>query len=173
MFSRIVVGINGRSGGRDALALARELAGGPGEIALAHVHIESLLPARGSPGVFQAGEREYSRELLEAARSESGLDATLCPVASPSVVDSGEHQAAWRTGQPAGQDSRVITPGAAVHPNQDAVEHRFPKLPIFDQSRAAWRPRASVIDRRPGHDALGKSPTVVRDVPDGRPARRR
>ena len=97
MFSRIVVGIDGGSGGRDALALARELANGAGEIVLAHVYLESLLPARGSPGVFQAGEREQSRELLQAARSESGLAATLCPVASPSV-GRGLHELAERLG---------------------------------------------------------------------------
>jgi len=97
MFSTIVVGIDGRSGGRDALALARELANGAGEIVLGHVYIESLLPARGSPGVFQTGEREHSRELLQAARSELGLDARMCPVASPSV-GRGLHELAERLG---------------------------------------------------------------------------
>ena len=97
MFDRVVVGTNGASGGRDALALAKELAGDMGEIALAHVYIESQLPSRGSPGVFQAGERRHSHELLESARSESGLDPRLCPVESPSV-GRGLHELAERIG---------------------------------------------------------------------------
>jgi nucleotide-binding universal stress UspA family protein len=97
MFAKVIVGIDGLSGGRDALALARELAGDASEIGLAHVFIESLLPARGSPGVFQAGEREHSRELLEAARSESGLDAKLHLVASY-FVGRGLHELAERLG---------------------------------------------------------------------------
>ena len=97
MFDKVIVGIDGLSGGRDALVLAKELAGTADEIALAHVFIESLLPARGSPGVFQAGEREHSRELLEAVRSESGLDAKLYPVASY-FVGRGLHELAERIG---------------------------------------------------------------------------
>jgi nucleotide-binding universal stress UspA family protein len=93
MFDKVIVGIDGSSGGRDALALAGELTSDGGEIALTHVYIESQLPARGSPGVFQAGERRHSRELLEAARSDSGLDAKLCPVQSASI-GRGLHQLA-------------------------------------------------------------------------------
>jgi nucleotide-binding universal stress UspA family protein len=97
MFDKIIVGIDGLSGGRDALVLAKELAGDAGEIALTHVFIESQLPARGSPGVFQAGEREHSRELLEAVRSESGLDAKLYPVASY-FTGRGLHELAEQIG---------------------------------------------------------------------------
>lgn len=85
MFDNVIVGIDGLSGGRDALALARELAGDGGEIALAHVY------------PVQAGERERSRELLEAERSESGLDAKLCAVASLHV-GRGLHELAERIG---------------------------------------------------------------------------
>jgi nucleotide-binding universal stress UspA family protein len=85
MFDRIIVGIDGRSGGRDAVALTRDLAGERSEITLAHVYIESQLPARGSPGVFQAGEDRHSRELLEAARADAELDAEIRPVAAHHV----------------------------------------------------------------------------------------
>jgi nucleotide-binding universal stress UspA family protein len=97
VFDKVIVGVDGLSGGRDAVVLAKELAGNVDEIALAHVFIESLLPAHGSPGVFQAGEREHSRELLQAARSESGLDAKLYPVASY-FVGRGLHELAERLG---------------------------------------------------------------------------
>jgi nucleotide-binding universal stress UspA family protein len=85
MFDKVIVGIDGLAGGRDALALARQLVDEGGEIVLAHVYSESLLPARGSPGIFQAGEDRHSQELLEAARIEAGIEATLHPVASPHV----------------------------------------------------------------------------------------
>ena len=42
MFSNVIVGIDGGPGGRDALALARHLAG-HAEITLAHVYVESRL----------------------------------------------------------------------------------------------------------------------------------
>ncbi len=93
MFDKIIVGVDELSGGRDAITLARKLAGEGGEIALAHVYIESLLPARGSPGVFQAGEDRHSMQLLEAARAEAGIAATLYPVASP-FVGRGLHELA-------------------------------------------------------------------------------
>lgn len=95
MFDKIIVGVDELSGGRDAITLARELAGGTGEIAFAHVYIESPLPARGSPGVFAAGEDRRSMELLKAVRAETGIDAVLHPVASP-FVGRGLHELAER-----------------------------------------------------------------------------
>ena len=85
MFNRIIVGIDGLSGGRDALALARELVGEHGEITLAHVYLESQIPSRDAPGIFQAGEARHARELLESARAEAGLNAELRPVCAHHV----------------------------------------------------------------------------------------
>jgi nucleotide-binding universal stress UspA family protein len=97
MFDKIIVGVDGESGGRDALALARTLAPSAGEIGLAHVYIESLLPARGSPGVFAAGELRHSRELLERERAAAGVETTLYPVASHDV-GRGLHELAESIG---------------------------------------------------------------------------
>jgi nucleotide-binding universal stress UspA family protein len=98
MFDKAIVGIDGLSGGRDALVLARELTDDASALALAHVYLESQLPARGSPGVFQAGERRHSLALLEvAARSDSRTDAKLHAVDCHSV-GRGLHELAERVG---------------------------------------------------------------------------
>jgi hypothetical protein len=47
MFRRVLVGVDGRSGGRDAIALARRLAAPDGVITLAHIYGEDLLIGRG------------------------------------------------------------------------------------------------------------------------------
>jgi len=95
MFEQVIVGVDGLSGGRDALTLARQLAGKRGAIVLAHIYIETLPPARGSPGIVQAGERARSQELLESVRWESGVDARLCSIESP-FVGRGLHELAER-----------------------------------------------------------------------------
>jgi len=97
MFDKVIVGTDGLSGGRDALALARQLTDEGDRVILAQVYMESVLPSRGTPGVFQAGEYRHSLELLEAAQAEAGIEATLCPVAS-SHVGRGLHELAERTG---------------------------------------------------------------------------
>ncbi|MGA2010321.1 MAG: universal stress protein [Solirubrobacteraceae bacterium] len=93
MFENVIVGVDELSGGRDAIALATWLAGDGGEVSLAHVYIESLLPARGSPGAFKAGEARHTLEVLETARAEAGITAALYPVAS-SFVGRGLHELA-------------------------------------------------------------------------------
>jgi len=37
VFSNVLVGVDGRQGGRDAIALAKQLAAPDGQIALAHI----------------------------------------------------------------------------------------------------------------------------------------
>ena len=63
MFSNVIVGIDGGPGGRDALALARHLAG-HAEITLAHVYVESPIATRAESSELEAAERERSAELL-------------------------------------------------------------------------------------------------------------
>ena len=96
MFDNVVVGIDGRFGGRDALALARQLADEGADLVLAHVYSEMPVPLRGlSPAL--AAERERSEQTLEAARAEVGIDVRLCSVGSPSV-GRGLHEFAERVG---------------------------------------------------------------------------
>jgi nucleotide-binding universal stress UspA family protein len=69
MFENVVVGVDGRAGGRDAIALARPLTAPAGELALAHVHTSEV-----------AEEREESLELLERERAAADVGAELVDV---------------------------------------------------------------------------------------------
>ena len=54
-------------------------------------------PTRGSSPAFEAAEQERSRQLLEAAGTEAGIDARLAWIGSPSV-GRGLHELAERRG---------------------------------------------------------------------------
>ena len=86
MFSRVLVGVDGRPGGRDAIALACRLLEPGGELTLAHIHGSELMP---SPS-FGAEQRERSQQLLEEERSLSGCSARL-ESRSASSVGRGLH----------------------------------------------------------------------------------
>jgi nucleotide-binding universal stress UspA family protein len=77
MFSNVLVGVDGQFGGRDAIALARQLTPDDGRLALAHVY-----PSRGDPlhrdyGDYEAAEYVHARDLLNAAREEAAVRAEL------------------------------------------------------------------------------------------------
>lgn len=85
MFKQVIVGVDEHQGGRDAMALAKLLVASDGELTLAHVYLGDPTLIRPSGGTFGAGERKRSRELLTAARDESGVEAKLLCTASSSV----------------------------------------------------------------------------------------
>jgi len=95
MFSKVLVGVDGRSGGRDALALAANLVAAGGTLALAHVHPADGIHDGASTAPLGAPSRRSSSELLEAARTEGGVAATLLSIASRSV-GHGLHDLAER-----------------------------------------------------------------------------
>ena len=97
MFRNVLVGVDERPGGGDAIALGRDLLAKDGELTLAYVHVGEATPSRGASPAFQAAEQERSRELLEAARIEAGVDAGLAWTGSPSV-GRGLHELAERRG---------------------------------------------------------------------------
>lgn len=77
MFSKVLVGVDGQFGGRDAIALARQLTADDGQLLLAHVY-----PLRGDPlqrdySDHEAAEYVHARNLLRAARGEAGVRAEL------------------------------------------------------------------------------------------------
>jgi nucleotide-binding universal stress UspA family protein len=77
MFQTLIVGVDGRPGGRDAIALASRLVAAPQELTLAHVRPGALRAVHASiPGMI-TDEREQSHELLERERTESGVTAQL------------------------------------------------------------------------------------------------
>jgi nucleotide-binding universal stress UspA family protein len=79
MFENIVVGVDGREGGRDAVALARLLAAPGGELTLAYVVAPDSHGAGGAP------EESDAQALLEAVRGETGIEAQLRWYGSSSV----------------------------------------------------------------------------------------
>ena len=80
MFKQIVVGVDGRAGGRDALALARLLVVAGGELTLAHV-VRGDAHAYGASAAHEAPEAERAEASLETVREETGVEAH--PVLAP------------------------------------------------------------------------------------------
>ena len=85
MFKNVLVGVDGRSNGRDAIALAGQLMDPDGKLTLVHVHRD------------EATERETSHQLLEQERTTAAVDADLLSVASTSP-GRGLHQQAQELG---------------------------------------------------------------------------
>jgi nucleotide-binding universal stress UspA family protein len=82
MFENVIVGVDGRPTGRDAIELARRLVGPQGKLTLANVHTGELSPVHAvTPGRL-TGEREASHELLARERADAGLDAAAAEVVS-------------------------------------------------------------------------------------------
>ena len=94
MFTNVFVGVDGHQGGRDAIALATELASPDSTITLAHVYGTEWLLPRGVE-VVAALAAEESQELLSKERDTAGIDARLvsCRRSSPG---RGLHEAADR-----------------------------------------------------------------------------
>jgi nucleotide-binding universal stress UspA family protein len=86
MFKKVLVGVDGRPNGRDAIALASQLVDPDGKLTLAHVHHGEV-----------AEEREDSRKLLEQERIGAAVEAELISVVSTSP-GRGLHQQAKELG---------------------------------------------------------------------------
>lgn len=74
MFNNVIVGVDGRQGGRDAIALARQLRRPHGTVALAHVY--GTLGARGA-ALAAPFEREAAHDLLERESALAGTNTRL------------------------------------------------------------------------------------------------
>jgi nucleotide-binding universal stress UspA family protein len=90
MFKNVLIGVDGRQGGRDAIALARRLAGPEATFMLAHVCFP--FPGRGATEAAPL-ERAQAQQLLERERQLAEVDAELV-VADPWPVGSGLHRLA-------------------------------------------------------------------------------
>lgn len=97
MFRSVIVGVDGRQGGRDATALAKQLVAADGKLALAYVQLGDLSSVPGSGAAFDPIDRERALALLNAARDASQIDARLLLKRSPSAgrglheLAEGEH----------------------------------------------------------------------------------
>ncbi len=86
MFKNVLVGVDGRPNGRDAIALAAQLLDAEGKLTLANVHHGEM-----------AEQLRESHELLEQERAQAGVDADLISVVS-SGPGRGLHEQADRMG---------------------------------------------------------------------------
>jgi nucleotide-binding universal stress UspA family protein len=77
MFENVIVGVDGRPNGRDAIALAMRLLADSGKLALANIHGGATNPTRASTPERLTQEREASHALLERERSEADVQAEL------------------------------------------------------------------------------------------------
>ena len=93
MFENVLVGVDGSSNGRDAIALASRLTGPDGKLTLAHVHAGETHPLHAiTPGLL-AEERDAALKLLERERAAVGVDAELIDVVAAAPGDGLHHQA--------------------------------------------------------------------------------
>ncbi|HUB36480.1 MAG TPA: universal stress protein [Solirubrobacteraceae bacterium] len=84
MFENVIVGVDGRPNGRDAIALASRLIGSAGKLTLANVHPGASRPVNATEPEMLTKERTASHELLEAERSRAEVEAELVSYASGS-----------------------------------------------------------------------------------------
>jgi nucleotide-binding universal stress UspA family protein len=108
MFKNVLVGVDGRPNGRDAIALASLLTDPDGKLTLAHVHTGDLRPSHAiAPGLVRE-EREASHKLLEAERAAADVKADLISIVSMSP-GRGLHEQAEE------QNADVIVVGSCSH----------------------------------------------------------
>jgi nucleotide-binding universal stress UspA family protein len=108
MFKNVLVGVDGRPGGRDAIALASRLTDPDGKLTLVHVHSGELRPSHAiTPGLISE-ECENAHELLEQERAAADIDAELVSVVSMSP-GRGLHEQAEE------QHADLIVVGSCSH----------------------------------------------------------
>ncbi len=123
MFKNVLVGVDGRPNGRDAIALASQLIDPDGTLTLAHVHSGELRVSHTiSPEVVRM-ERESSKKLLEDQRTAARVDAGLISIVS-GTPGRGLHQ------QAEDQDADLLVVGSCSH-------GAFGRAMLGDDTRAA------------------------------------
>jgi nucleotide-binding universal stress UspA family protein len=93
MFDNVIVGVDDAEAGRDALALARQLASPDAQLTLAYVQVVMPRPDPDSGAVSLAADRRPALERLVALRAESRVDARVLAVEARSVA-AGLHELA-------------------------------------------------------------------------------
>lgn len=108
MFKNVLVGVDARPNGRDAIALASHLTDPDGKLTLVHVHAGDLRPSHAiAPGLVRE-EREASHKLLEAERAAADVKADLLSLVSMSP-GRGLHEQAEE------QNADLIVVGSCSH----------------------------------------------------------
>jgi nucleotide-binding universal stress UspA family protein len=123
MFNNALIGVDGRPGGRDAIALASRLVDPAGKLTLAHVHNGALHPSHAiSPGLVRE-ERQASVELLEQQRTVADVSAEIVTLEAMSP-GGGLHQ------QAEDQGADLLVVGSCSHGS-------FGRVMLGDDTRAA------------------------------------
>lgn len=108
MFKNVLVGVDGRTNGRDAIALAARLTDPTGRSTLAHVRGGALRPVdAATPGLLDK-EHEESQSLLEQERTAAGVSAELVNVVA-TTPGRGLHQQAEE------QSADLLVVGSCSH----------------------------------------------------------
>jgi nucleotide-binding universal stress UspA family protein len=191
MFSNVLVGVDGRQGGRDAIALAKLLATPEARVTLAHVYGSERLHGRGS-GEAVPFECDEAEQLLRTEREKAAIDAEIVSAAYASpgrglhelaerrsadliVVGSTRHALLGRVLM--GDDARGAFNGApcaiAIAPRwYGHFDHRLEWLGVgYDGSAESAYALTAARDLAALHDAEIKALWVVsiRDVRDEKP----
>jgi nucleotide-binding universal stress UspA family protein len=125
MFHNVIVGVGDDAAGRDALALAEQLASPGRRLTLASVEVVVAQPPPASRPVSVAGDRRLAMGRLEALRDESHVEARVLYVEAGSVA-SGLEQIAVR------HDGDLLVIGAS---RRDEYERQF----VGDDARAVLK----------------------------------
>jgi nucleotide-binding universal stress UspA family protein len=123
MFKNVLVGVDGRPNGRDAIALASRLTEPDGKLTLAHVHSGNLRPSHAVTPALVREEREDSRKLLERQRTEADVKAELISIVAMSP-GRGLHEQAEE------QNADLLVVGSCSH-------GAFGRAMLGDDTRAA------------------------------------
>lgn len=83
MFKNVIVGVDGRSGGRDAVALAKRLRDPRGRLTLVNVHLETTAVVVHE---FDSSARAETQRLLEREGEAAGGEPELASVGGTSVA---------------------------------------------------------------------------------------
>jgi len=131
MFKKALVGVDGRPGGRDAIALAQRLIDPEGTLTLVHMHTGRVHPLHAiTPGLVDE-ERQRSMTLLEEERAAADVEAVL-------------------------ESVEAATPGAGLHRRAEEQGH---DLVVVGSSSRGLMGRAMLGDDTRG--ALNGAPCAV------------
>lgn len=97
MFENVLVGVDGRAGGRDAIALAIRLMRPDGKLTLAHVQGGRRVPSHAVTQGVVTEERVTLHELLEQERAAAEVNAELVDIEASSP-GRGLHEQAEKQG---------------------------------------------------------------------------
>jgi nucleotide-binding universal stress UspA family protein len=80
MFGNVLVGVDGKDGGRDAIALAERLQAGGGRLTLGHVRGGLLQSMRATTAALVEEESGTSEKLLDEERAAAGVEADVLTI---------------------------------------------------------------------------------------------